>query len=81
MRHLIFFAFLLAPALLLFAAASKTGQRWLLLVPVLGWPLLLIALEMGSHAWPTIAVLGALIGSGGVWLGLLVHRSRTEAST
>lgn len=73
------------PTVALFLAALLLGRRWLLLVPLSGWPLVFLGLYMGwwgygvGDGWQFMVVLWALVGVAAVGLGLVLESTLPPA--
>lgn len=70
----------LVPTVILFVVALLVGKIWLLLLPVIGWPVAFLGLYMGwwgygvGDGWQFMLLLWMFVGIVAVGLGLALRR-------
>jgi hypothetical protein len=80
-----FFSIIVQPPVLIptigfFVTALLLGRSWVLLLPVIGWPLFFLGLNAGwwgygvGDFWQFALILETVIGVAAVSIGLLLHR-------
>ncbi len=85
--ELLFNVVLIGQGIGLLFLARLIGSWWLLLVPVVGWPLFLVGVAkdwwevefFDTEAGYTLAFPFAVLGAVGVVVGQVLHRPRKEA--
>lgn len=71
---------IIIPTAALFLAAMLLGRIWLFIVPVIGWPVVFLGLNLGwwgygvGDGWQFWMLMWILVGVAAVGLGLALHR-------